>query len=494
MRKKNLLWILLRLHAATNQTVSGWTGFNISVRSEVEVSKDNIGYLPTIDAPATNMSTVFEVLKQSKKIKATLKLNSIVVVFDQALYAKAMEIKWKHSEDFDDVILRMGVFHTLCMLLGIIGKRFQDAGLKDLCIESQVIAEGSVAGVMEGKRYNRAIRLHKLVYEALQRQMWSGFLGWVEERHKEKKAMITNVLESLNSLRNNICEAEYKKMLEENSFSEVFKMFESYVQFLRNENGKLSEFWVSYIDMIEILLSLIRASREGDWSLHLSSVRSILPWCFAYNNINYQRYLSAYLSEMSNLSEEHPDVLQYLRSGGFSVQIGEDNPFGRIPVDQTCEETVNKDTQTPGGTKGFSLKPMAISKYYLVAEFRSLYLKNLKEMLHLRSSGTQHNDLKRSRIQKDEADVQAILSTLEGWVSPFEGQQDLICLSTGKVNHKLLVVSIFDYTSVVFIRRLQVMKLLRICYKQKRLVKQPTKRSVPKDSKLIHLKQISMTP
>ena len=43
---------------------------------EVEVSKDNIGYLPTIDTPATNMSTVFEVLSQSLKIKGSLKLNS----------------------------------------------------------------------------------------------------------------------------------------------------------------------------------------------------------------------------------------------------------------------------------------------------------------------------------------------------------------------------------------------------------------------------------
>ena len=47
----------------------------------------------------------------------------------------------------------------------------------------------------------------------------------------------------------------------------------------------------------------------------------------------------------------------YLTSepGGFSVQIGDDNEFGRIPVDQTCEETVNKDTQAPGREKGFSL-------------------------------------------------------------------------------------------------------------------------------------------
>ena len=34
-RKKNLLWILVRLHAEEKQKASGWTGFNISVRNKV---------------------------------------------------------------------------------------------------------------------------------------------------------------------------------------------------------------------------------------------------------------------------------------------------------------------------------------------------------------------------------------------------------------------------------------------------------------------------
>ena len=70
-------------------------------------------------------------------------------------------------------------------------------------------------------------------------------------------------------------------------------------------------------------------------------------------------------------------------SGGFSVQVGADNPFGKVPVDQTCEETVNKHTQTSSGTKGFSLKPGAVSRFFIVAEYRSMFLGNLREMLHL---------------------------------------------------------------------------------------------------------------
>ena len=156
-------------HAKEKQKTSAWTGFNISVRNEDEVSQDVVGYLPTIDAPATDMATVHEVIVRSLKIKNTFKLKSIVLVFDQAMYEKASEIQWKQSEGFKDIALRMGVFHTACTMLSIIGKRFQDAGLRELCVESGVIAEGSVAGVLDGRGYNRGVRVHRLMYEALMR-------------------------------------------------------------------------------------------------------------------------------------------------------------------------------------------------------------------------------------------------------------------------------------------------------------------------------------
>ena len=111
-----------------------------------------------------------------------------------------------------------------------------------------------------------------------------------------------------------------------------------------------------------------------------------MPWCLAYDNINYARYLSAYLSGMSHLPEEHPDAFKLVSLGGRSSQLSNSNPFGRVPVDQTCEETVKKDTQTSGGTNGFSLKPNAINKYYLVAEYRSTFLRQLKDMLHINNS------------------------------------------------------------------------------------------------------------
>ena len=69
---------------------------------------------------------------------------------EKATYAKAMT----------------GTFHILLMSLGVIGARFKDAGLRDLCIQSEIVTEGSIDLVLKGKLYNRAIRAHKMSFEA----------------------------------------------------------------------------------------------------------------------------------------------------------------------------------------------------------------------------------------------------------------------------------------------------------------------------------------
>ena len=92
--KKNFLWLLSRNTDCVNQKIPGWTGFNIQARNDEEITKDIVGYLPTINAPATEMKTVNEILCTSDEIRKVLNLKEIVVVMDQALYAKAAEIKW----------------------------------------------------------------------------------------------------------------------------------------------------------------------------------------------------------------------------------------------------------------------------------------------------------------------------------------------------------------------------------------------------------------
>jgi len=45
---------------------------------------------------------------------------------------------------------------------------------------------------------------------------------------------------------------------------------------------------------------------------------------------------------MSNLQQQYPGIKDEFVAGSFSVQLSNYNPFGRIPVDQTIEETIKK--------------------------------------------------------------------------------------------------------------------------------------------------------
>ena len=190
---------------------------------------------------------------------------------------------------------------------------------------------------------------------------------------------------------------------------------------------------MSYIDFIEnVIHGLLRGSREGNWNLHLNATRSMIPWCFAYDKINYARYLSPYFAEMTNLPAKKPDVYEGFKAGQFSVQMSCNNSFGRIPVDQTTKVTVNKDTQTPGGTTRFSLKAGAIKRYYITAEHRSAFLSQIRGIVQGKKSEFQHAELQRTRIKKNEEAVSAIIHLIQGWINPFSEKQDLISISTAR--------------------------------------------------------------
>ena len=84
--------------------------------------------------------------------------HDVPVIFDQAIYAKAVEVTCKRRERLSRVLKRMVAFHIACTcLLAVIGKRFRDAGLEDIIIASEIIGIGSVNGVLLGKHYNRGM-------------------------------------------------------------------------------------------------------------------------------------------------------------------------------------------------------------------------------------------------------------------------------------------------------------------------------------------------
>ena len=68
----------------------------MEIRRENLVLKDTGGYLPSTDSPVTAMNMIYKVLMKACQMEDKLKLKYVVVVFDQAIYAKVAGIMRKH--------------------------------------------------------------------------------------------------------------------------------------------------------------------------------------------------------------------------------------------------------------------------------------------------------------------------------------------------------------------------------------------------------------
>ena len=147
------------------------------------------------------------------------------------------------------------------------------------------------------------------------------------------------------------------------------------------------------------------------------------PMGLCIRQISYARCLPVYYAQMARLATSQSAAHTHFLDGGFSVQRKSHNPFGKIPAEQAIDETINKDIQTPGSTKGFSLNPAATKRYYLTAEHRSTFLRQLRRLRDMETgSKFTHADFHITRIQKDHTDTESLIDILEhGWINQMSG-------------------------------------------------------------------------
>ena len=69
------------------------------------------------------MANIYHLMERVLRIQEQLEIDKLVYVYDQAIYAKAMNIQLNKPEKFSSLFLIMGTFHILklLMFLGIIG-------------------------------------------------------------------------------------------------------------------------------------------------------------------------------------------------------------------------------------------------------------------------------------------------------------------------------------------------------------------------------------
>ena len=432
------LWIIAKSQSkklGIQQQIPNWTGFNYLVCGDDNDHFHNIGYLPAINQSPTSHDTVLELLSQSKLKAEKLGLMETDVVLDMAIYAKALEIilnpRYVDLKKF--IVLRLGAFHTMCIFIAVIGKRFGDAGLRDVIVESNVLGESSVDQMFKGKHYNNAMRVLKYLYDAMKRHMIESYEqsihnGQLEISYKDfiESAGLQNLIsypskESLETLRND--------------HQDVINHVHAYESsLLAGSLGPTACVWSSFLQMVQILLDFARSIKLGDWKLHLQSTENMLPWMFAYDRPNYARFLTYYLVSMKKLPETHPSIHQQFEAGHFSVRR-QQGKFNKIPSDQAIEQTINRQQKCAGGIIGFSTSEGTVQRWALTSHIAAKCQSRVEEFLGMSDDRCVTKDLATKRILHDEECVIRSYDLLKEWGTPFKENEKLVHLSSGLECH-----------------------------------------------------------
>ena len=125
------------------------------------------GCCPVIDGSPTEFSTVYTVMENVQSMMALLTQNYSVTTFDSSFDVKAKEIQWRLRQEFECMVIQMGGFHIVMNYLAVLGKKYQSSGIADLLIESGKYESTSTSILLKGKSYNRGVRAHNIVMEAL---------------------------------------------------------------------------------------------------------------------------------------------------------------------------------------------------------------------------------------------------------------------------------------------------------------------------------------
>lgn len=122
---------------------------------------------------------------------------------------------------------------------------------------AEIVSVGSMKGVTSGHMYNRSVRAHKLLFEALTTLQLREFLACCDEQTKE---LASSTVEDL--------AGKLSAGLDLTTDKEFHNAFLNHVQ-SRCKSSSLYQFWNSYLQMVSTVLTFIPGTHTGDFDLHI---------------------------------------------------------------------------------------------------------------------------------------------------------------------------------------------------------------------------------
>lgn len=295
------------------------------------------------------------------------------------------------------VIVKMGGLHLSMNYLKAIGQHMTDTGLSEIWKESNLLADGSILKVFDGKAYAKAMRAHKLTFQAMWRILMPRLLCFVEQKSNELHKILTDDNNNVDNL---------VAALKDDKFATIMTAFVEH-ESSQNNNFK---FWWTYLDSVSTLLLFTRSLRDGIWQLYLHALKNMLPLKERYNHRNYLKSVTIFLAEMNQLPI---GVKLAFESGEFVVKATE-GTFNQVDADHAQEWIVGVSKDS-GGIIGMTRKENALQRWALSFGWRTEITQKTYAMYGLATSTVARvtNEATTARRRRDNRDEESILSSLK---------------------------------------------------------------------------------
>jgi len=102
-----------------------------------------------------NKSVVNDIMDKLSTIIVSKQRPFAFLVRDHPVYVLISSLKAKSETKYRDIVPLLGPFHTQCVMMNAIYKRYNGSELGDVLVAAGVIAEALVDRALQGKHYKR---------------------------------------------------------------------------------------------------------------------------------------------------------------------------------------------------------------------------------------------------------------------------------------------------------------------------------------------------
>ena len=272
-----------------------WSGYHAGLNRGVSHPPGINSILPVLRDKVHTLNTQAHIMKQNIKWTAILNPGQTPVdVSDQPVYALTKMLQFLFPNEFGNYFALFGQLHIEQALLTVHDLLIKGSGLYEILTQNKfsTIGMGAVVDVNNIKRARYAVQI----------SLCSLF-----------KMLEDAAAESMTEL------SAYDWLCQKCAESEVYM------------------YWKMVIELEMHILIYVRSIREGNFKLHVETLRKLLKWFFIFDRYNYARWLTVQWFDLNNLEANFPDVYENFCKGFFSFQKS-NREFSQIGLDQVHEQ------------------------------------------------------------------------------------------------------------------------------------------------------------